>query len=136
MSPSGISKKKYHIFLESQREIDRDFANSNFLSWGIENSFSGNWYFQPLFRYILGIEILGTMKKMLQECKNCSYYERLYQFGHITLHHYCHYHRMIYTLLKLQSKIRYCPDSPLNNEGNGPNSQLLNTFIKVLETAK
>jgi len=66
----------------------------------------------------------------------CHYYDRLFQVDNITLHHYCHYHKITYTLLKLQNKIRFCPDNSINIKGSSNNLVASNTFSEIFATGK
>jgi hypothetical protein len=73
-------------------------------------------------------------EKMLKKCMMCHYYDRLFQFDNITLHHYCHYHKITYTLLKLQNKIRFCPKNSIDNKASSTNLVSPNPSSETLAT--
>ena len=57
--------------------------------------------------YYLGRYCRG--KKMLKDCKRCSYYSQVARFKQITIHHYCNFFKTSYSFLRMQGKLKECP---------------------------
>ncbi|MHA1267518.1 MAG: hypothetical protein ACTSRS_19945 [Candidatus Helarchaeota archaeon] len=73
---------------------------------------------------------------MLRDCKKCSYYKRLAQFNHITIHHYCSFFKSSYVFLKMQGKLKECPLRKIEVKKEEYQLTNVNQLLEALSASK